>query len=159
MLPDASREVQYPPNTAELFVDGAGSDPDRAAGLPVLSQRLVVNPIEPHVTDVRHDAVQRVHGPFDAPQVLIFPRVFDSRLLERPCRSKAVDDRLTNLIQSVREIALRFLEIICAATFRQSYVSFDSLVDPPDAPALRSSGRRERCGFIRRKEMNIFRLG
>jgi len=100
--PHSRSKIQYPPNAAQLPVDSAGRDPVRATGLPVLRQGIVVNAIQCQIADVRHDAFEGIDIPLKAFLVLIVVEIFDDCLLERPCRSNAVDHRLTNLIDAVR---------------------------------------------------------
>ncbi|HKJ61137.1 MAG TPA: hypothetical protein VKA94_03970, partial [Hyphomicrobiales bacterium] len=95
-------EIQYPPYATQLFINSSGRDPVRATGLPILSQRIVVNAIKRQIADVRHDALESIDIALNAFLVLIVVEIFDDCLLERPCRSNAVDHRLTNLIDAVR---------------------------------------------------------
>ena len=49
----------------------------RSSGLPVLSQRIVMNTIELEVADVRHDAIERIHVAIKTSLVLVFLEVLN----------------------------------------------------------------------------------
>jgi len=129
-------KIQYPPNAAQLLVDGTGRNPVRATGPPILRQRIVVNAIETQIADMRHDAIEGINIALQALFVLIVVEIFHHCLPERPCRSNAIDHRLANLVHAVHQVTLRFFEIIRAAAFCHSSISLDFLVDPPDAASF-----------------------
>jgi hypothetical protein len=99
-----------------------------------------VDTIEPQVSDMGHNPVERIHISLEQFLALIVFQELDRCLLKRPCRPNAIDHGVTNLVQTERQVLLRLCEISRATAFCHSPVSFDSFVDPPDAASLFEAG-------------------
>jgi hypothetical protein len=137
VAPQTRSEIQDPPRHRQIPVDGPSSERFASLGrmLPprvdVRAERVVVNAVDPYISDKWVQILQRPRIPFNASLPSKLVEVSRRSFSEFPAWPCSVDRGLSDLLDPPREIPCGFLFIACSSAFAKAAESFDAFVDVP----------------------------